>query len=313
VVDNAGSGYVWTDTDPGNRGNRTGGTGKFAIVDDDNAPIAAVMDTELWTPPVDIPVCQWNYLKFDTDYWNFSNIDTANVDYSLDGGASWVNLIHWNGDVYGPYTSQTLLPLELSGQTGVTFRFHYNDGNTWAWWWEIDNVQLVGCVKPDIVLTSSDTFGFSWPGEVITYPLTVEYCGLDVDTVAITATEFNYPTWADPDSFEMAYGDVVTTTGYMQSWCDAEEGFGTSQLTAECLTSGITDTIYLWAQINTAPVPENWESIDPLANARARSALAAVEGQLYLFGGFLSAGGIEDNVDYDPVSGHWTSLTSPEN
>jgi len=140
------TGTLWTDQDLKPRGNLTGGTGKFAIVDDDLAGSAALTHAELWSAPFDVPADPGfaTQLLFKTDYNNISANESADVDISLDGGGTWTNLLHWNSDHRGPLTqSVNLTP--FAGATGAIVRFVYDDGGSYAWWWEIDDVQVVSC------------------------------------------------------------------------------------------------------------------------------------------------------------------------
>jgi uncharacterized repeat protein (TIGR01451 family) len=145
------TGTAWTNFDLGLRGNLTGGIGKFAIVDDDEAGSAAITKAELLTPAFDIPSGLDTYLVFKTDYNNISADESADVDISLDGGETWMNLLHWNTDHRGPLT-QSLDLTTYAGETGAIVRFYYDDGGHFAWWWEIDDVEVVSCYvpRPDI-------------------------------------------------------------------------------------------------------------------------------------------------------------------
>jgi uncharacterized repeat protein (TIGR01451 family) len=140
------TGTLWTDQDLEPRGNLTGGAGKFAIVDDDYHGSAALTHAELWTAPFDVPADPGfvTQLLFKTDYNNISANESADVDISLDNGGTWTNLLHWNSDHRGPLTqSVDLTP--FAGATGAIVRFVYDDGGSYAWWWEIDDVQVVSC------------------------------------------------------------------------------------------------------------------------------------------------------------------------
>jgi len=127
----------WTFTDPGNRGNRTGGSGGFANIDSDNIGSGKHQDSTLQTPSYDLSSAADPILGFDTDYKSFSN-STADVDVSVDGGTTWTNL--WDKtttSVTGP--THVNLPLtDYAGKSDVRLRFHYT--GTWAYWWQLDNV-----------------------------------------------------------------------------------------------------------------------------------------------------------------------------
>jgi hypothetical protein len=64
---------------------------------------------------------------------------TGGVDYSLDGGANWTNVLTLTDDDPGPSLKSFALPALPTRRRQVRFTF---DG-FWAWWWQVDNV-LVG-------------------------------------------------------------------------------------------------------------------------------------------------------------------------
>ncbi|NJP06456.1 MAG: S8 family serine peptidase [Chloroflexaceae bacterium] len=140
VIDYADTGQVWRFDDPGNRTNLTGGEGGFAIVDSDAYPEDGYQDTELRTPPLDFSNQDHVFLSFATDYRNFG--DTADVDISIDGGATWTTVWRQRADYPGPATVELDLSDHAAGQAQVLLRFHYYDAY-WAWWWMIDDVVVV--------------------------------------------------------------------------------------------------------------------------------------------------------------------------
>ena len=129
----------WQFDDPGERGNNTGGTGGFAVIDSDFFGSGNHEDTYLTTPTVDLSASPSPYLSFDTEYKGYSN-GAADVDVSVDGGATWSNVWHHTTDsVLGPAHVDIPLP-DAAGKSAVQARFHY--AATWAWWWMLDNVLL---------------------------------------------------------------------------------------------------------------------------------------------------------------------------
>ena len=75
----------------------------------------------------------------------------AEVQISADGGAIWDVLRHWEVNVPGPHlASIDLTP--YAGAPGALVRFYYDDRDTDAGWWQIDDVQVVGCRQFDIFM-----------------------------------------------------------------------------------------------------------------------------------------------------------------
>ena len=100
VTDNQGNGQVWRFDDPGNRGNLTGGTGKFAIMDSDFYGTRGQQDTSLVTPSIDMSALTAPVVGFKQDYNNLG--DFADVDVSIDGGDTWTTVLHQTTDVQRP-------------------------------------------------------------------------------------------------------------------------------------------------------------------------------------------------------------------
>lgn len=149
VVDHAGSGQVWKFTDDGGRSNLTGGTGGFAVIDSDDYGPGGQQDTSLVSPVVDLTDVAAPVIRFNQDF-NWLGSDRADVDLSLDGGATWANVLRQAADATGPRVTEVPIP-QAAGQAQVQVRFHYYDAS-YEWWWEVDNVLIgseVSCVPTD--------------------------------------------------------------------------------------------------------------------------------------------------------------------
>ncbi|MDQ7904919.1 S8 family serine peptidase [Phytohabitans sp. ZYX-F-186] len=140
VVDHAGTGQVWKFTDDGNRGNLTGGTGGFAMIDSDAYGSGNSQDTSLVSPVVDLTAVTAPVIRFNQDF-RWLGSDRADVDLSLDAGATWTNVLRQAANVRGPRVTEIPIP-QAAGQAQVQVRFHYYDAS-FEWWWEVDNV-LIG-------------------------------------------------------------------------------------------------------------------------------------------------------------------------
>ncbi|MFI7608423.1 S8 family serine peptidase [Micromonospora sp. NPDC049366] len=149
VVDNKGNGQVWKFTDPGNRGNLTGGIGNFAVIDSDAYGSGGTQDSSLVSPVVDLSDIAAPVIRFNQDF-NWLGGETADVDLSIDGGATWTNVLRQVNDVPGPRVTEIPIP-QAGGKAQVQVRFHYYNG-TWDWWWAVDSVLIgsqVTCVPLD--------------------------------------------------------------------------------------------------------------------------------------------------------------------
>ncbi|MFC7547276.1 S8 family serine peptidase [Plantactinospora sp. GCM10030261] len=130
----------WQFDDPGERGNLTGGEGNFAIIDSDALGSGNRQDTDLRTPPLDLSGASAPLLRFNSDWRAVGISDTADIDVSVDGGETWVNVWHQTSSRRGPRVEEVpLTPAAGDSDALVRFRFQ----GTFAWWWEVDNVQVV--------------------------------------------------------------------------------------------------------------------------------------------------------------------------
>jgi hypothetical protein len=132
VVDNSGGGCgIWQTSNPGGRGNLTGGSGGFAIVDSD---LEGCADTVLISPSFGIPLNA--HLTFNTDYFHLA--DVAKVDITSDGGGAWANLLHWEEDHRGPLK----VDIDLSAYLDETVQIRFVNIAAQDRWWEVDNIRL---------------------------------------------------------------------------------------------------------------------------------------------------------------------------
>ncbi|MDQ1722875.1 MAG: hypothetical protein QOI26_2609, partial [Pseudonocardiales bacterium] len=128
----------WEFDDPGNRGNLTGGSGGFAIVD--SAKLGyGTENTQLITRPIDLSNVTDPVIGFDT-HDRFDIHQTADVDVSTDGGTTWTNVWEQTGHPYGSISGPQSVDIskEAAGKSNVQVRFHFIAFS--AAYWEVDNV-----------------------------------------------------------------------------------------------------------------------------------------------------------------------------
>jgi len=154
VVENIGS-CQWESSATTGYTNQTGGSGLFADANSDWCGTG--MDTELWTSSFDLSAASAPVLSFHSDFNDYGGADDGYVDISTDGGATWTNLLHYDGvDVRGPYLEQIDLSA-YAGQPNVIIRFHYVAGD-WDWYWQVDDVQIAD-VDPVVWLAENPASG----------------------------------------------------------------------------------------------------------------------------------------------------------
>lgn len=137
------SGVPWTIRTPVPGGskydNLTGGTGHFAMVDNDYSNNSL---TSMRTPVLDLSSTDAAVLSFRSNFY-FDLLETINVDVSTNGGSTWSNVWQWLG--FNPLPTNYVLDLtgNIAGHSGVMIRFRYDSGgDIQGNYWQIDDVQL---------------------------------------------------------------------------------------------------------------------------------------------------------------------------
>ena len=130
----------WTFNDRAGRGNLTGGSGGFAILDSDEFGSGTSEDASLITPAVDLSGAAAPELRFNSDYRAITG-STADVDIQLNAAAPYVTYLHQGDDSRRGPRTETIPITEGIGEPAVNVRFRYQ--GTWDWWWEVDNVTIV--------------------------------------------------------------------------------------------------------------------------------------------------------------------------
>ena len=137
------SGASWTiaeGADPCGQfdGNRTGGSGPYAIVNSNCA--FSFDDTYLLTPVVDLSGSANAAIRWANDFIATGFGDLAEVDVTIDGGVTWTNV--WKApltSVPGPGI-QTADMSFAAGHAAVQARFHYQ--MFFGFWWQVDDVTI---------------------------------------------------------------------------------------------------------------------------------------------------------------------------
>ena len=143
TVENPSGGVPWdvyTGGDPCGAfdGNRTGGSGPYAIVNSDCG--FSFDDTYLVTPPIDLSSSTNAAIRWANDFISTGFGDVADVDVSIDGGATWTNV--WHGPdqgLPGPGTVTADMSF-AAGHASVKARFHYQQ--FFGFWWQVDDVTV---------------------------------------------------------------------------------------------------------------------------------------------------------------------------
>ncbi len=149
---------VWKRNDQWGRANLTGGTGFSAAADSDLAGNGSgPFNTELWSPPVQMPAAPRN-LVFRSAYTQFTG-QTGTLDVSTNGGNTWTNLITITTTSAG---DRTVNMTAYAGQT-IVLRWKFVSPS-WAYHWQIDDVRTETIPPPPPPPLLSETFdGATFP------------------------------------------------------------------------------------------------------------------------------------------------------
>ncbi len=227
TVTNATADGGWVFDDPGKRGNKTGGTGAFAIIDSDKLGSGKHQDTVLTTPAYDLTAATTPVLTADTEYKAYSN-STADVDLSVDGGTTWTNIWHrTTASLLGPAKIDQALAT-AAGKNNVRLRFHYQ--GTYAYHWQLDDV-FVGnraCVATH--------------GGLVVGHVTDANTGAGVDGATVTSTDKpaeNAGTASDADQGAGFYWFFSSLTGSHKVTA-GKGGYVAASSNVDIATDGVT-------------------------------------------------------------------------
>ncbi|NOU45813.1 MAG: T9SS type A sorting domain-containing protein, partial [Bacteroidales bacterium] len=181
------------------------GDGFYACTNDDGFNGDATED-RLITPVCDLREGQEYSFTFDYFYdgsWGGS----AYVEYSLDNGANWTELMSLGA--VGSWTTESISLASFAGEDAITFCFHYNDNGMWADGMAVDNVMVSN--GPVDILGYEVSLNGGYITEVGPEVLTYQYqnltygqtytatvkakfpCGLSLPATYVFQSSFLYP------------------------------------------------------------------------------------------------------------------------
>lgn len=121
----------------------------FAIFDSDEGSTNDNVDelATLTTPSISLSgVAGALFLELDEQYRGLtgptSGGSSRSIQYSIDGGASWVSLVYDSVDLGYPNPAvHSMYDITaVAGSSSIMFRFTWT--GSWDWWWAIDNVTV---------------------------------------------------------------------------------------------------------------------------------------------------------------------------
>ncbi|MCX4530928.1 carboxypeptidase regulatory-like domain-containing protein [Streptomyces sp. NBC_01669] len=232
VDDKVGNGQTWVFNDPGKRGNQTGGSGGFAIIDSAKYGVGKSQDSSLISPVMDFSRRTHPALTFRTDYKGFSG-ETGGVDLSVDGGQTWNNVWHHTIDsARGPRTELVDLS-QAAGKANVQVRFHFTA--SLGWWWQVDDVHL-GDRTCDPV-----------PGGLVVGRVTDKNTGAGINGASVTSADkpaektIALPTPNDPNLGDGFYWMFSSLTGKHTFTATAGSNYSAQDITVNVAPDQASD------------------------------------------------------------------------
>ena len=118
--------------------NNTGGTGDFAMVDNN---FIHKTDTSLVLPVLDLSAVDSAVLRFSSGY-GYDELESIHVDASIDGGENWSNI--WAFQGFNPLPSRYVVDLSaITGEADAVLRFRFDsNGATSGDFWQIDDIEV---------------------------------------------------------------------------------------------------------------------------------------------------------------------------
>lgn len=209
---------TWTVTDEGGAtgdswisGQQGGGNSlngsNVALVDSDANGNGIELIETLTSPVFDTTGAVELFLDFDQFYNNIGP-DTAVVE--VFDGTNWVEVLNQTADA-GAFNAPDLQHIDITAfsNSNMQVRFIYNDGNDWAWYWLLDNVQVYNstCNFPSdltVANITSTTADLGWtPGGTET-------------TWEVLNQEAGNPAPTDADSGTTTTNNPFTATGLVE-------------------------------------------------------------------------------------------------
>ena len=284
----------WTNTDPGARGNLTGGVGLFAIADSDACGSSSVMNTDMRTPILDLTGMIDPLVAYWTDYNDIATGgDIATLEVSTDGGGSWVSVLTWDEDHRGPLFVEQAIP--GAGDNDVMIRWNYTNA-TWDWWWEVDDVVVTACVsgvmpEPLVCNGPTVTFDAGPPGDWTV----IDNAGNGVVWTSIAGS-------GETGNYTNGSGDAASVSS---------DAFGAAEFDTELRTPPFDTTGQFYVQLSYTANYQNFANLDYLdvdVSTNGGSTWTTVLSWNEDHGAFRSTPGEDVLVDISAVAGNQPSV-----
>lgn len=209
-------------------------------------------------------------LSFYHYYRDLGATDTARVQVTTNGGASWTDAQVYSATTGAP-TAWVVANISLNayaGQSAVQLRFRYRSG--WDYGWGVDNVSVTGTPVPYMYSWASNPIGFSSTNQnptgvtvspvPTTYTVTVTANGCPI-MASVTVNPDNTDT--DGDGFLDCVDNCPLLPGQQGDVCDADPGpgflFGAINGTCTCVAVPCTENVTVDLRTDLNSDEAGWE------------------------------------------------------
>ncbi|MDR9373227.1 MAG: PKD domain-containing protein [Schleiferiaceae bacterium] len=151
VIDGGTSADTWVAAPVGGTSNVSGDLDSTAymLVDSDGAGSGKLLFETLQSPVIDADSVNGSLLLSWDQYYNALSSDSGSVE--VYDGSQWVSVYTTTSDQGGfGNPDKPSLDITAYANDSLQVRFVYDDNNSWAWYWLVDNFQLqeVACLAP---------------------------------------------------------------------------------------------------------------------------------------------------------------------
>lgn len=143
IVDHQGNGQVWQFGTHNN--GLTGTTGNYAYLNSDTYGSGNNQNADLVSPVFDFSNHTDIHLSFTHYFRQYQAKSTVRLSYSTDNGQTWVQIQEWTASTSNPAIFSQSFP-SLEGLNQVRFKWNYT--GTYAYYWDVDDVQVTAIPLP---------------------------------------------------------------------------------------------------------------------------------------------------------------------
>jgi PKD repeat protein len=249
VKDNQGNNQVWQF---GTGGVLSGATGNYAFVNSNAYGSGNRQNTDLVTPLIDCSGFTNITLAFNHFFRQFSS-SSGTLLYSIDGGATWVQIQQWTANTANPAAFNMVVPA-LANQPQVRLRWNYT--GMFEWHWSIDDISVAGS-RVDVDFTGSPLSVYT--GETVVFT--------DQSSSNVNSWSWNFGPGAIPAiaNTKGPHSVVYTTSGPKTVTLTVNGNYSRTRTNYITVIDNLTPGMFSYGKILTIPA-ENVSGTGPHIN-----------------------------------------------